>query len=206
MGSIIQQKEAKIRKLKAELARIDADKEQPSLFTKTQSLPILAPLFDTYQPFYNPSKPPMDYNKFFGLSHLLYRNQEPSIMPLTSKKLETKVKISEPKPKETSLIPEDSSKSTPEPTKKAKAPVHQYFYQSVGMQNGDPDPDSSSEDSSSSSSYEQTSSDSKSQYADISWFNRLQRQKNQVHLHLLTTHGSTVYKDRRTKYIYTCCR
>ena len=75
MGSRIQQKEAEIRKLKAELARIDADKEQPSLSTKTQSLPIHAPLFDTYQPFYNPSKPPMDYNKFFGLSHLLYKIQ-----------------------------------------------------------------------------------------------------------------------------------
>ena len=166
MGTRIQQKGS--RKLKAELARIDTDKEQPSLFTKTQSIPIPAPLFDTYQPFYNPSKPPMDYNKFFGLSHLLYRNQEPPTTPSTSKKPTTKVRISEPKTKETSLIPEDSPKSTPEPTKKDKAHVHQYFYQSVGTQNDGPNPDSSSEDSSSSSSYEQSSSDSESQYADIS--------------------------------------
>ena len=55
-GPEFNKKEAEIRKLKAELARIDADKEQPPLFTKTQSLPIPAPLFDTYQPFYNPSK------------------------------------------------------------------------------------------------------------------------------------------------------
>ncbi|KAH9649285.1 hypothetical protein KPL70_025928 [Citrus sinensis] len=72
------------------LARIDADKEQPSIFTKTQSLPIPAPLFDTYQPFYNPSKPPMDYNKFFGLSHLLYKNLELPTTPSTSKKPATK--------------------------------------------------------------------------------------------------------------------
>ena len=108
-------------KKEAELARIDADKQQPSLFTKTQSLPIPAPLFDSYQPFYNPSKPPMDYDKVFGLSHLLYRGQEPSTIPSTSKKPATKVKISEPKPKEHSPIPDDSPKSTPEPLKKDKA-------------------------------------------------------------------------------------
>lgn len=162
MGSRIQQKEAEIRKLKAELARIDADKEQPSLFTKTQSLPIHASLFDIYQPFYNPSKLPMDYNKFFGLSHLLYRDPTP---PSPSKKLAMKVKISEPKPKETSPIPEDSPKATPEP-RKDKAPIHQYFYQSVGLQGSDPDSDSSSYYSS--SSQEQSSSDSESQYTDIS--------------------------------------
>ena len=51
-GPEFNKKEAKIRKLKAELARIDTDKAQPSLFTKTQSIPILAPLFTSYQPFY----------------------------------------------------------------------------------------------------------------------------------------------------------
>ncbi|KAH9769423.1 hypothetical protein KPL71_011996 [Citrus sinensis] len=93
-GPEFNKKEAEIGKFKAELARINADKEQPSLFTKTQSIPIPAPLFDTYQLFYNPSKPPMDYNKFFGLSYFLYRNQEPSTMPSTSKKPATKIKIS----------------------------------------------------------------------------------------------------------------
>ena len=86
-GPEFNKKEEEIRKLKEELARIDADKEQPSLFTKTQSIPIPAPLFVTYQPFYNPSKPPIDYNKFFGLSHLLYRTQELPTTPSTSKKL-----------------------------------------------------------------------------------------------------------------------
>ncbi|KAH9680235.1 hypothetical protein KPL71_026478 [Citrus sinensis] len=164
-GPEFNKKEAEIRKLKAELARINADKEQPSLFTKTQSLPIPTPLFDTYQPFYNPSKSPMDYNKFFGLSHLLYKNSELPTTPSTSKKPATKVKISEPKLKETSPIPEDSPKATPEP-RKDKAPVHQYFYQSVGLQGSDPNSDSSSDYSF--SSQEQSSSDSESQYANIS--------------------------------------
>ena len=109
----------------------------------------------------------MDYNKFFGLSHLLSRNQEPPTTPSTSKKPATKVRISEPKPKETSPIPEDSPKSTLEPTKKDKALVHQYFYHNIGTQNSNPDSDSSSVDSSSSSSYEQSSLGSESQYANI---------------------------------------
>ncbi|KAH9686096.1 hypothetical protein KPL70_014224 [Citrus sinensis] len=136
-GPEFNKKEAEIRKLKAELARIDAEREQPSIFTKTESLPIPAPFFDTYQPFYHLSKPPMDYNKFFGLSSLLYRNQEPA--QSTPKKPATKVKISEPKPRETSPIPEDSSKATPEPSKKDKALIHQYYYKSVGSQDNNVD-------------------------------------------------------------------
>ena len=47
-GPKFNKKEAEIRKLKAELARINADKAQPSLFTKTQSILIPAPLFTSY--------------------------------------------------------------------------------------------------------------------------------------------------------------
>ena len=68
-GPEFNKKEAEIRKLKLELARIDADKAQPSLFMKTQSIPIPAPLFTSYQPFYNPPKQSI-YDQFFGLSHL----------------------------------------------------------------------------------------------------------------------------------------
>ena len=52
-GPDFNKKEAEIRQLKAELARIDADKAQPSLLTKTQSIPIPAPLFTSYKLFYN---------------------------------------------------------------------------------------------------------------------------------------------------------
>ena len=88
--------------------------------------------------------------------------------PSTSKKSATKVKISEPKPKESSPIPKDSPKGTPEPLKKDKAPVHQYFYRSVELQSSDPELDPDSFFDNSSSSFEQSSSDSESQYADIS--------------------------------------
>ena len=68
-GPEFNKKETEIRKLKAELAIIDADKAQPSLFTKSQSIPIPAPLFTSYQPFYTPSKQ-STYYQFFGLIQL----------------------------------------------------------------------------------------------------------------------------------------
>ena len=66
--------------MKKELAKIDADKAQPSFFTKTQSIPIPAPLFTLYQPFYNPPKQ-STYDQFFGFSHLHCTN--PNIFPVT---------------------------------------------------------------------------------------------------------------------------
>ena len=96
-GPEFNQKEAKIRKLKAKLARIDADKQQPSLFAKSPTLPLHAPTFNTYQPFYTPSSScqPVDYAKFFGLSHTLYR-QTPTPAPPKQKPKPTKTKTTEP--------------------------------------------------------------------------------------------------------------
>ncbi|KAH9792631.1 hypothetical protein KPL71_004204 [Citrus sinensis] len=168
-GPKFNKKEAEIRQLKAELARIDADKAQPSLFTKTQSIPMPAPLFTSYQPFYTPSKQ-STYDQFFGLSHL---HNIPSVPPpktTSPKRSKSKVKISKPPPKEDLQVPEDSPKATPEPPKKDKAPAYQYHYQHIDSPNNDSD--STSEESLPSteilSSSEQTSSDSESQYADIS--------------------------------------
>ena len=168
-GPEFNKKEIKIRKLKAELARIDANKAQPSLFTKKQSIPIPAPLFTSYQPFYNPPKQ-STYDQFFGLSHL---HNIPSVSPpkpTSPKRSKSKVKISKPPPKEDLQVPEDSPKATLEPPKKDKAPTYQYHYQQIDTQNNDSN--STSEESLPSSdnlsSSEQTSSDSESQYADIS--------------------------------------
>ena len=56
-GPEFNKKEAEIRKLKAKLARIDAEKTQPSLFTQTQTTPVPPLVFETYAPFYTPSRP-----------------------------------------------------------------------------------------------------------------------------------------------------
>ena len=128
-------KEAEIRKLKAELIRIDAEKTRPSLFTQTQTPPVPPPIFESYAPFYTPSRPQQPiYNQFFGFSHL-----QPTLQPkpFSPKKSKSKVKISEPKSKATSSssvpsVPlKDSPKATPEPPKKDKGPMDQYHYHTV---------------------------------------------------------------------------
>ena len=99
-GPEFNKKEVEIRKLKAELARIDADKARPSLFTQTQTTPVPPPMFETYAPFYTPSRPQqLVYNQFFGFSHL---QPTPQPKPSSPKKSKSKVKISEPQSKATS--------------------------------------------------------------------------------------------------------
>ncbi|KAH9752185.1 hypothetical protein KPL71_014601 [Citrus sinensis] len=94
-GPEFNKKEAEIRKLKAELTRINAEKTRPSLFTQPQPTPVSPPFFETYTPFYTPSRPQQPvYNQFFGFSHL-----QPTLQPSSPRKSKSKVKISEPKPK-----------------------------------------------------------------------------------------------------------
>ena len=100
-GLEFNQKEAEIRKLKAGLARRDADKQQPFLFAKSPTLPLHTPTFNTYKPFYTPSssRKLVDYAKFFRLSHTLYRQtptQAPA--PLKQKPKPTKTETPEPSP------------------------------------------------------------------------------------------------------------
>ncbi|KAH9671268.1 hypothetical protein KPL70_017299 [Citrus sinensis] len=153
-GPEFNKKKDEIRKLKAELTRIDAEKTRPSFFTQTQTPTVPPPIFETYAPFYTPSRPQQPvYNQFFRFSHL-----QPSPQPKLSspRKSKSKVKILEPKPKVTSsstsspVPPKDSPKATPEPPKKDKGPM---------------------ESNPSSSSYSTnsvgTSTDSESEYADI---------------------------------------
>ena len=65
-GPEFNKKEAEIRKLKAELARIDTEKTRLSFFTETQTAPVAPPMFETYAPFYTASRPQQPvYNQFF---------------------------------------------------------------------------------------------------------------------------------------------
>ncbi|KAH9780711.1 hypothetical protein KPL71_008183 [Citrus sinensis] len=172
-GPEFNNKEAEIRKLKAELSRIDAEKTRPSFFTQTQPTPVSPPIFDTYAPFYTPSRPQQPaYNQFFGFSHL-----QPTPQPSSPKKPRSQVKISEPRPKATSssftstIPPEDSPQAIPKPLNKDKGPMDQYHYRTVQIRSSDSSDSSEPETnhSSSSSSYasSQASTDSESEYADI---------------------------------------
>ncbi|KAH9763295.1 hypothetical protein KPL70_001113 [Citrus sinensis] len=172
-GPEFNKKEAEIRKLKAELSRIDAEKTRPSLFTQSQPIPVSPPFFETYSPFYTPSRPQQPvYNQFFGFSHL-----QPTPQPSSPKKARSKVKISEPRPKATSssststIPPEESPQDRPEPLKKDKGLMDQYHYHTVQTQSSDSSDSSEPEthNSCSSSSYDSSnaSTDSESEYADI---------------------------------------
>ena len=176
-GPEFNKKEVEIRKLKAILARIDAEKTRPTLFTQIQTTLIPPPVFESYSPFYTPSRPQQPvYNQFFGFSHL-----QPK--PSSPKKSKSKVKISEPKTKTTSsssvpLVPsEDSPKATPKLPIKDKEPMVQYHYHAVqNSSSGSSEPKTVYESnlselnlSSSSSSTDSVSpsTDSESEYADI---------------------------------------
>ncbi|KAH9704933.1 hypothetical protein KPL70_011670 [Citrus sinensis] len=178
-GPEFNKKEAEIRKLKAELARIDAEKTRPILFTQTQSTLVPPPVFETYSPFYTPPRPHQPvYNQFFGFSHL---QPTPQPKPSSPKKSKSKVKFSEPNTKPTSssstppVPPEDSPQATPDPPNKDKGPMDQYHYHIVhnsSPESSEPETvcESTSSESNSSFSFTNstsTSTDFESEYADI---------------------------------------
>lgn len=186
-GHEFNQKEAEIRKLKAELARIDAEKQQP-LLTKSPPLPFQPSTFNTYQPFYTPSlQKTTEYAKHVGLTHTLYQTpiqtrpkkpQTKSHKPSTSSQAPSPAPITE-SPQSPGL-PTDKDSIQPDP--KQKASLNQYSFQaSFPMQvlsessNYDQSIHSSAdsqatetETESQSESEPQTSSGSKSEFADIS--------------------------------------
>ncbi|KAH9671278.1 hypothetical protein KPL70_017307 [Citrus sinensis] len=148
--------------------------QQLGLMLKRLDLtPVSLPFFETYSPFYTPSRPQQPvYNQFFGFSHL-----QPTPQPSSPKKARSKVKIFEPRPKATSssststIPPEESPQDRPEPLKKDKGPMDQYHYHTVQTQSSDSSDSSEPEtyNSCSSSSYDSlnASTDSESEYADI---------------------------------------
>ncbi|KAH9752127.1 hypothetical protein KPL71_014578 [Citrus sinensis] len=166
-GPEFNKKEIEIRKLKAELSRVDAEKTRPSLFTQPQPTPVSPPFFETYAPFYTPSRPQQPvYNQFFGFSHL-----QPTPQLSSPKKSRSKVKIFEPRPKATfssstsTIPPEESPQDIPEPLKKDKSPMDQYHYHTVQTQSSAPETNHSTSSSAYDSS--KTFTDSESEYADI---------------------------------------
>ncbi|KAH9769166.1 hypothetical protein KPL71_011894 [Citrus sinensis] len=67
------QKEREIRRLKAELAQIESDKQKPTLFTTSPPIPSVGP---TYHPFASMLSPIRQYDpsKLFGMTHTLFRD------------------------------------------------------------------------------------------------------------------------------------
>ncbi|KAH9752145.1 transposon Tf2-2 polyprotein [Citrus sinensis] len=72
-GPEFDQKEREIRRLKAELAQIESEKQRPTLFTTSPPIPSIGP---TYHPFVSILSPIKQYDpsKLFGMTHTLFRD------------------------------------------------------------------------------------------------------------------------------------
>ncbi|XP_052287340.1 uncharacterized protein LOC112496205 [Citrus sinensis] len=72
-GPEFDQKEREIRRLKAELAQIESEKQRPTLFTSSPLIPSIGP---TYHPFASMLSPIKQYDpsKLFGMTHTLFRD------------------------------------------------------------------------------------------------------------------------------------
>ena len=169
-GPEFNKKEAEIRQLKAQLARIDADKQQPSLFANSPSLPLHTPTFSTYQPFYTPStsRKPIDYAKFFGLTHLKHTST-----PAHPKPRSRPTKYQSPPAYHPTPIAPDPELSLElsqesQPTQKNKEPMHQYSSQILPHLSESEESSSSQTEETSTDEESFTSSDSKKELADVS--------------------------------------
>ncbi|XP_024042782.1 putative uncharacterized protein DDB_G0290521 [Citrus clementina] len=97
------QKEREIRRLQAELAQIESEKQRPTLFTTSPHIPSIGP---TYHPFASMLSPIRQYDpsKSFGMTHTLFRDN-PLPPPPKPK--------SKPKPQPRPVILHSSSISIP---------------------------------------------------------------------------------------------
>ena len=72
-GPEFHQKEREIRRLKAEVAQIESDKQKPTFFTTSSPIPYIGP---TYHPFVSMLSPIKQYDPsmLFGMTHTLFRD------------------------------------------------------------------------------------------------------------------------------------
>ncbi|KAH9732043.1 hypothetical protein KPL70_010174 [Citrus sinensis] len=79
-GPEFDQKEREIRRLRAELAQIESEKQRPTLFTSSPPIPSIGP---TYHPFASMLSPIKQYDpsKLFGMTHTLFRDNPLPLPP-----------------------------------------------------------------------------------------------------------------------------
>ncbi|KAH9697867.1 hypothetical protein KPL71_023791 [Citrus sinensis] len=72
-GPEFDQKEKEIRRLKAELAQIESEKQRPTLFTTSPPIPSIGPTYHHFASMLSPIKQ-YDPSKLFGMTHTLFRD------------------------------------------------------------------------------------------------------------------------------------
>ncbi|KAH9752728.1 hypothetical protein KPL71_014816 [Citrus sinensis] len=180
-GPEFDQKEREIRRLKAELAQIESEKQRPTLFTTSPHIPSIGP---TYHPFASMLSPIKQYDpsKLFGMTHTLFRDNplppppkpkpkprpqprpaplHPSSLTIPGQPSLTSAPISPPAPL---LVPTQS---------KDKEPMHQFTAHTVthsstpNDQTSDSNPAVSDSPTETDTESSLSTSDSEKSYADI---------------------------------------
>ncbi|KAH9698058.1 hypothetical protein KPL71_023861 [Citrus sinensis] len=140
-GLEFDQKEREIKRLKAELAHIESEKQRPTLFTTSPPIPSIDP---TYHPFASMLYPIRQYDpsKYFGMTHTLFRDNPLPLPPTPKPKSKPRpVKLYQPPmpiPDHQSPGYMPASPSAPPPTQsqpptqsKDKEPMHQFTAHTV---------------------------------------------------------------------------
>ena len=140
------------------------------MFVKFAALPLHAPSFTIYQPFYTPStsRQPVDYAKFFSLSHLKHTPTPAPPKPRSRPTKNQSPPAYHPTPTipDLALSPELSQES--KPTQKNKDPMHQYSSQILPHLSELEENSSSQTEETSTDDDSFTSSDSEKELADVS--------------------------------------
>ncbi|KAH9780730.1 hypothetical protein KPL71_008191 [Citrus sinensis] len=180
-GPEFDQKEREIRRLKAELAQIESEKQRPTLFTTSPHIPSIGP---TYHPFASMLSPIKQYDpsKLFGMTHTLFRDnplppppkpkpkprQQPRPAPLHASSLTIP---GQPSPSSTPASPL-APLSVPTQSKD-KEPMHQFTAHTITHssttvdQTSDSNPAVSDSPTETDTESSVSTSDSEKSYADI---------------------------------------
>ncbi|KAH9763280.1 hypothetical protein KPL70_001109 [Citrus sinensis] len=143
-GPEFDQKEREIRRLQAELAQIESEKQRPTLFTTSPPIPSIGP---TYHPFTSMLSPIRQYDpsKLFGMTHTLFRDNPLPPPPKPKPKLKPQPQpvilhpscISIPGQHSTGHtpasppVPPPLTESQPPSQSKDKQPMHQFSAHAV---------------------------------------------------------------------------
>ncbi|KAH9680080.1 hypothetical protein KPL71_026410 [Citrus sinensis] len=180
-GPEFDQKEREIRRLKAELAQIESEKQRPTLFTTSPPIPSIGP---TYHPFASMLSPIKQYDpsKLFGMTHTLFRDNPLPPPPKPKPKPRPQPRPAPLHPSSLTIPGQPSPSSTPAsplaplsvPTQsKDKEPMHQFTAHTVTHssttvdQTSDSNPAVSDSPTETDTESSVSTSDSEKSYADI---------------------------------------
>ncbi|KAH9752114.1 hypothetical protein KPL71_014568 [Citrus sinensis] len=180
-GPEFDQKEREIRRLKAELAQIESEKQRPTLFTTSPPIPSIGP---TYHPFASMLSPIKQYDpsKLFGMTHTLFRDNPLPPPPRPKPKPRPQPRPAPLHPSSLTIPGHPSPSSTPAsplaplsvPTQsKDKEPMHQFTAHTVTHssttvdQTSDSNPAVSDSPTETDTESSVSTSDSEKSYADI---------------------------------------